>query len=352
MRPLLPAFGIAILFSSARSGDEITFHPAEGSTVRRTVSVNGDFQLDDFNIVVDGQDMGQMLGGFGMAIEQYTHVVVEDVFHAMGDGRPNRLERTFETIESTMGMTMSGPVSQSQDTESSSELEGETVLFTWNEDEGDYDVAFDGGEGDPDLLDDLHEDMDVRALLPDGETAVDESWEVELTDLGGLMQPGGNLHYRPDGANLSEEDMKMFEDMFSDFGADLASELEGSCTCTYKGQREIDGTQVAEIEVEIEIVSTLSLASLAEQIFDKIAEQSGGEMPDISLDTAEMNIDVEGTGTLLWNVERGLMHSLQISADVIFGIDFAMSLEADGESHMLDASLEVAGTVEHEHEAE
>lgn len=350
-RPLLPAFGIALLFSSARTGDEVSFHPAEGSTVRRSVTVDGDFQLDDLSVVVDGQDMGQALGAFEMSMEQRTHIAVLDVFGALTGGRPKTLKRTYETLESSVGMTMSGPVSQSQDTASSSDLEGETVVFTWNDDDGAYDVAFEGGEGDDDLLEHLSEDMDARALLPDGEVDVDESWEVSLKDLDELAQPGGGLHFRPDDAGMSAEDLEVIEDMFSGFAEDLADALEGTCTCTYKGRREVDDVQVAEIELDIEIASTISLASLAEEIFAKIAEQAG-EMPDISLDTAELNIDVEGSGTLLWDVEKGRLHSLQMTGDAIFGVDFALSVEAEGERHSIDASFEMSGTIEHEHETE
>lgn len=350
-RPLLPAFGIALLFSSARTGDEITFHPPEGATVRRSVSVNGDFQLDDLSIVVDGQDMGQALGAFEMSMEQRTHIAVLDVFGALADGRPKTLKRTYETLESSVGMQMSGPVSQSQDTSSSSALEGETVVFTWDADDGAYDIAFDGGEGDAELLEDLTEDMDARALLPAGEVDVDETWEVSLQDLDELAQPGGSLHFRPEDADMSAEDMEMFEEMFSGFGEDVASALEGTCTCTYKGRREVDGVQVAEIELDLEVASTISLASLAEEIFAKIEEQAG-EMPDISLDTAELNIDVEGSGTLLWDVEKGRLHSLLVTGDAVFGVDFALSVEAEGERHSIDASFEMSGTIEHEYETE
>ena len=57
----------------------------------------------------------------------------------------------------------------------SSALEGETVMFEWDEDEEAYEVTSDADDG---LLADLRMDIDFAGFLPDG--AVDEGDEWEL----------------------------------------------------------------------------------------------------------------------------------------------------------------------------
>jgi len=346
-----PAFGASLLFTLSGPGEKIAFHPAAGSSLERSYLIEGDFSLDELSVVVDGQDMGAALASFEMSMEQETRIEVTDVFVALSEGRPSKLERTFGALSSSLKMTMSGPMQEGgdQDFKSASPLEGQTVVFQWNEEKGEFDLHFSEDDGEAELLEGLVEDMDLRAFLPDAEVAKDDTWSVPLEELSVLYMPGGDLSLKPEGLDLDEEGMEMMKQIFSDFGEDFSELIEGECTCTFAGSREEEGVRLAEITVAIEAASTFDLTEMIAKILESAVQSSGVEMPNISLDTADLNLDFDGGGTLLWDLEAGRLHSFQLQGDVTIDLDLAVSLEVEGESHALDASFEMSGSMSEEY---
>ena len=335
--------------------DEPAFRPEVGSTLTKAFEIGANFELDDFSAVVDGQDFGAMLGSFSMSVETTTSISVTDEYAAVEDGRPTRLLRTYDTILADTMMSFSMDFGgEEQELSSSSELEGSTVVFTWNEDEGEYDVAFADEEGDSDLLDGLREEMDLRFFLPPGEVSEDETWEVDVKELIALATPGGDLSLLPDDQDMPDfEDFEFFEDIFGDDLLDQFEDLfEGSCECTYQGSRDEEGVRVAEIAVELEIASAADLSDLLIEILDAITERVGADEIPIDVEIADLNLDLEGQGVLLWDLEAGQLHSFELTSDVVFAIDLGVSVEEDGTSHFAELSVEMSGSVEHLIEAE
>ena len=153
----------------------------------------------------------------------------------------------------------------------------------------------------------------------------------------------------PEKGDMDDETMKKFAEMFKDF--DFGDMLEGDCTCTFKGAHDEGGVRVAEIAIEIQVSATMDLSELLEKAIRAALEQGGAsEKVDVTLDTADFNLDYEGKGTLLWSLDAGRMHSFQVSGESTFDIDLSVGVEdkAGGESHDLDASLELSGALREE----
>ena len=125
----------------------------------------------------------------------------------------------------------------------------------------------------------------------------------------------------------------------------MAYLFEGECTCTFTGIREENGMRLGEIAIQIEVASTLDLSELLTELITKLAEY-GGEMPEFSIDTADLNLDFDGEGILLWDIEGGRAYAFTLSGDAQIAFDISASVEAEGESHAFEASLEMSGGYE------
>lgn len=341
---LLPVSLTALaLLAFVAPSDTPGFHPEAGAELTKAFTQRLDFDLEDLSIVVGGNDFSGMIGAIEMSIANTTTVRVADVYHAVADGRPEKLSRTFETLTDLTTVNVSSEAGgDDQELPGTSELEGRTVVFTWNaEDEG-YDVAFAEEGGDAALLDGLEEDMDLRVLLPPGEIEKDAQWTIEIARLGSLVSPGGELSIVAE--DQGEEDFGPFEELIEGFADDFSKLLEGTCKCTYKGARDEGGTSVGEILVEIEIASSADLSDLLDQVLTALTEQFG-EGPDVTIDSADLTIDFDGEGTLLWDLGQGRVHSFEMSGAANVAIDIAVTGEMDGESGDAELSAEFSGTV-------
>jgi len=346
VRSFLPALGASFAFTLVGGGDKLAFQPQAGSSLTKAFTIGGEFTLDDISLIVDGQDIGGMIGQIEVSVKTESRIEITDAYRAVASGRPTDLLRTFEALTSTVHMDMTPAQAEMPEMTSSSSLEGKTVAFRWNEEEHEYERSFHEHSGDDELLEDLEEDMDLRAFLPPGEVSDGDTWSVELSELECLMAPGGNLRMLPENGDVDDETMQRFEEIFGGLGQEFGDQLEGECACTFKGARDEDGVRVAEIAIEIEVSATMDLTEPLDKAIRAAIEQGGaGDMVDVTLDTADFNLDFEGKGTLLWNLGAGRIHSFQVSGDSTMDIDLAVSVEAEGESHELDASLELSGSM-------
>jgi len=345
MRASLPfcALGAGVLFSAAGAGERLQFAPPAGASVTKTFVSEGEFALDELSLVADGQDVGAMIGSIEISMETRSRIEVTDLYRAVSAGRPTELVRTFDGLESHTKMNMS-QIDAIPEIEASSELAGRSVLFRWNPETSDYELSFHESEGEASLLEGLEEDMDLRFLLPQEEVAPEGSWEVELGELGALMMPGGNLRMMPADAAADPEAMAMMEGLMDTFGDKMGEGLEGHCRCTFKGLRTGDEARLAEVELELELAATLDLREFLLQAVRTGIAQSGQELDvDFDIATADLSADYEGTGMLLWDTAAGRVHSLTVQGDLTVGIDIDVSIDAMGESHSMEAAMEMSG---------
>ena len=235
--PKLPLALAPLALALAPLADEVSYHPEEGTTLTREVRRSYELKLEEITVEVNGQPMDVEAE---IDIRDALHIVVNDEIVSVGDGRPAKLVRDYETLS---GETTESSGGEDTTRERSSPLEGKKVTFSWDSDEEDYDVAFASGEGDRALLDGLQEDMDWRAFLPSGDVTADESWDVDATALAAVLRPGGNVKLK-----VSEGD-----DPASEMGAEFAENLSGDVTAAYRGTREVDGIELAVIAIESKV---------------------------------------------------------------------------------------------------
>ncbi len=339
---------LAWVSSFGSESDTLAFRPAAGSSLTKKFQLSSSFELSDFSLFVDGEDFGAMMGPLELNVESESLISIRDIYVASSDGRPKQLKRKFEALESssTFSVVAQGQ-EQEQDIPASSELEGRTVLFTWNEDRDDYDVEFADEGGLEELLEGLEEEMDLRPFLPAQDVTAEDSWEVDVKALSSLLMPGGNLSFRPDSDVVDPEMMEMFEDVFTEqFLEEMQDLLQGTCVCTYKGEHEADGVRVGEIHITIEIASAADLSGLIREVIQTVAEREGETEIPIDIEAADVNLDLESEGALLWNLEAGRLHSFQMQGDGEIAVDVSVSVEEEGQEHSVELSAELSGSME------
>ncbi len=312
---------VLLLLGNARVPDEIAFRVESGTTLVRTMTQAFEMELESMTVTMNGEEVpAELVGEFDMSMQREDQYEITDVFEAMDGGRPTRLRRTFDRLGGRETITYKHPDDQQTDeSDYESELEGKSVVFSWDEDEERFDVAFvEGTQGDSTLLEDLEEDMDLRDLLPPGEVEEGESWEVDVKVFDQTMEPGGDLRLE-DTEGEEEEDS---EDQFDE-------NLSGTITATYKGTVEEDGVRLAVIAIEAEV-----------QTFDD--EEGAPEGFEGGLHT-EFAFDLEGE--LRWNLAGHHAASYELAGDGKITLAQRMEGEVEDQSFEQAQVIVLAGSV-------
>lgn len=186
-----------LCLSIAPLPDAPAFRPREGAVVKRTHTMKGTRELQSLALKV-GDDV-RPVEGANLHIEQASRIVVKDEYEKCAPGRVTSLARSYLELERSRSERSTDPkgLEKKQDTEETCDLEGKTVRFTWNADEGAYGAKFAGDEaGELEELAGLECDMDYREFLPGEGVEVGAKWERDLADLKVyLKRPGGDLRF-------------------------------------------------------------------------------------------------------------------------------------------------------------
>jgi len=301
--------------------EELVYAPDEGSTLSRTFDAEASYDLDGIRVEIDGEEVphGETPE---LTIDSDEHVAVTDRLLSVEDGHPLSLRRKFDELSRSVTYSST---EQDEDLEESSvcDLEGSTVHFEWNAEEGAYEASDEDDVLEQDVLDDLIEDMDLRQLLPDGEVDPGDEWDVDVDAYARLMWPGGFLHFYPEDGELDEKEMESDREMVAN--------LEGEGTVKFEEVREEDGVSLAVLTVRIEVDSHATTAT----------EGPGGSEAERTL---EMSREIEGT--LLWNIEDAHLHSAELEADADLDVSEAGTLEnPQGEEVEFTQTRSFSGTI-------
>jgi hypothetical protein len=344
--PLFSAAALPVLLALALpGGDAIAFAPATGHSVTRTWKTNTQMSLDDMEMSMNGQPMPmeiEMEMDMGMDLT----VEVTDEFVSLMDGRPGSLTRSFDVIGSSGSFALEAEMipggGDEKSIEASSELEGKSVVFTWNEEDGDYDVAYHESEGDEELLEGLEEDMDLRALLPEGEVAEGDTWEIDVKSLTNVLAPGGDMALVPELDDEEMMGMPGMENMGRGMNDMLGDLLEGDASGTFNGFQEVDGVRVAVIAIAISIESSNDMTDKVMEAMEEMPEEIG----EFSIDYMDVEIEIEGEGTLYWDVEAGHAHSYEMQGSMGFITDMGMNVAMGDQEMEIEQTFEMSGTFE------
>ena len=314
-------------------GDTLTRREAAGQSVTRTFSFETELELLDSTMSVDGEEQENPFAG---EMEHVTtrslNLVVVDTVRAAEDGEATAFTRAFETIEGHSSMSMSMPMMDAMESESdeSSELEGQTVVFTQGDDGFEASYPEDQG-GDEDLLEGLDARLDLGQLLPEGEVEEGATWEVDPGLLELLRSPGGDLHLEGDEDVMA---MGMTPDP-------EGFEYDGEIIAEYSGTREVGGRELAVISLKVDLGSTTDLTELVQnqELPEDLPE--GAVMPDI--DSLIQGTWAEGEGEALWDVEAGRLHSLELELEVENAQTVSMTMDFGGGGQSMEQCMTMGG---------
>ncbi len=324
------AFPAILLLSATLPGDEVGYRPKTDTSSAKTFEVKGELTLDDLSMAMNGEETDPSMMGLpdDLAVTfGYTMGVTDKVVEVVDD-KPVSFHRTYDELtawyESTTG---------DADETVAEDLVGKTVHFLWDDEDGAYSRSFVGEEeGDEEAMEMMAVDLDLQAILPDGEVDTDDEWVVTGIPVFGILIPGPDIE-----KILEDESGELFAEMPDEVKEAMMSFLNDTeATCTYTGSADQDGVTVGVIEFVCEIDESLDLGPSA------LAGEEAGEMGvDGSVD---IFLELKVTGECTWNLEEGRFESFETTAEGSGGVDYVMSMpDFDMEMEMSAAfSLELS----------
>ncbi|MDF1836700.1 MAG: hypothetical protein P1V35_02425 [Planctomycetota bacterium] len=316
--------GVAALTPAAT---DLTFSPAESTTLTKNFTVSLDFALEDMVLSVNGNEMDPAMMGIDLdeaSGEVTASLGFTDEYVAMKGSSATELKRTFSsaTAEFQTGDGESG-------SESADDIEGKTVVFKLDDESGEYNMTDGEGEEVEEGMEMMSIDTDLTIFLPSGPVEEDSSWTVEGKDLLGVFVPGINIDKAM--AKIDEEAANNDAPFAPSDMLEFMEEL-GSIECTYKGTKEVDGVNLQVISLVPTIEKTIDLT---DTLADIIEEAAGGQEIEVS-----MSVTLEGTGSgqLLWDASKG--HFVDYTLD----IQLTALMDGSGSAQGQSGSAEIETT--------
>ncbi|MFT7540431.1 MAG: hypothetical protein ACI9K5_001392 [Gammaproteobacteria bacterium] len=285
---------------------ELRYAPEEGTVIRRTIHNDASFELIEVGLLMDGEEPPFEMPEPDVSIVGIEHIVVLDKIGAVEDGRPLKLQRTFEELN--WENTFSSETEDAEETMvETCDLHETTVEFSWDEDEEEYGVeGAEDSDPDEDQLGNLTEDMDLRSFLPEDAVEVDDSWSLDVDAYLALIWPGGVLETHSEDGENDPSELEMTLALIE------AMEFEGEATLSEL--RDEDGTSIAVITYEMEATSEASVDSE----FDE-----GGTV------TVQRTLERTFEGFILWDIKAG--HAISLEGESTSEMKTSESQEVEDE---------------------
>jgi len=310
---------------------DLTFSPAEKTTLTKNFTVSMDFALEDMVITMNGNEMDPAMMGIDLdeASGEFTGTLgFTDEYISMKGSNATELKRTFSsaTGEFQTGDGESG-------SESMDDVEGKTVVFKFDEESGDYKMTDEEGEELEEGMEMMSIDTDLTIFLPAGPVEEDASWTIEGKDLLGVFIPGVNVEKAM--AKIDEEaannDAPFAPSDFLEFMEEL-----GTIECTYKGTKEVDGVTLQVISLVPTIEKTIDLT---DTIADIIDEASGGEEIEVNL---SVTLEGTGSGQLLWDASTGHFRDYTLDLQLTSLLDGSGSAQGQSGAAEIETTTNVS----------
>jgi hypothetical protein len=294
LRALPAALALVALPGPRLHDGAIAYAPEPGTTLERTYVASFSMQLESMLLTLNGEEVQSGLGELHISLERRSRLIVTDVIEGVSAGRPTRLRRTFDLLEARESTRFtSGEHEESSDRDHGSALEGTSVAFEWGGDEEAFSASFAEPDGaDEELLAHLVEDMDLRRFLPARAVEEGESWEVDALAFLHLLDPGGDLGLVAEGAEAEDTSAQ---------DQQLRDTMSGTILATHGGSSMVGGRRLVSIQLEIETAAYTEKELSAEQV------------PEGGSGTERVDTEFRLEGQLLWDIEHGHAHSLELS---------------------------------------
>jgi len=278
--------------------DSIAFRPRAGSDLSKLFEVELDLE-----VVLSIQQAVFLRG----RLHAEAELAVTDEYTRMGDGKPLELTRSFDRLHAgwVLEDDRSGVGRYGIDVSQGSlrllpALLYTEVEFTWNPADERYDARWHRARHGDRSIEGLFEDLDLRALLPAGPAETDgDGWDVPLGSLAPVFLPGGDLH----GHDEYWDELGVYELGRELRHAFLAAFENAALSCTPDGVYEIDGRSCASVLLDFDAGHALQVEEALG--FLGLADQG-----------AELDLWIGCEGELLWDLEAGRYHSLDLEAEL------------------------------------
>jgi hypothetical protein len=319
-------------------GDGVGFHPAAGTTLTKTFTLESELTLDEMETSLNGNPVDpKMFGGMEMTTSITQTIGITDEYVAVAQGRPSKLKRTFNDVSSTTQVSMKNEMmgEQNQTIDGKSALAGLTVEFVWDEDQGKYSVGFaEGSEGEDELLEGLVENTDLRGFLPKGEVKEGATWSVDPQLLRDVLAPSGSVKIGP------ENPPEGFQGQQQPSMDEMLGQFEGTVQAEYGGARNEGGTRVAVIKLKVEVSTAKDVTQFMAESMENAELPEGAEM---DVESFDIEYAFEGEGELHWDLAAGLPHSLSLAGQATMTIDSVMMMSMQGTEQKFENSMTMSG---------
>ncbi|MDB4450597.1 hypothetical protein N9109_00570 [bacterium] len=305
-----------------------------GREIVRTYEVTSIRSLDSAVINVQGQDQDV---GSGKERSETLSLVVADKILAATDGAPTGFHREFTSASTDQAMEeVEGALVR--DSSGASELEGLGVIFTLDAEGGAWTREYDeDSSGEDAWLEELAPGMDLSSILPEGEVAVGDSWDVPVSILGDLLRPGGTVDVKTEpGVDVPEGGVSITVPGTPDDGG--WDSFEGEVVARYDSIEEEDGRRA-------KIVLTLELSSDLDRVEELEAEAAErGAEEDFS--EALLTRSLSGEVVVLWDLIDH--HALSVEGTLTGESTFSAAWAIDAGQMQLELEYEEEGSLEYE----
>jgi hypothetical protein len=302
--PLLLAASLA----AAPARERLVLEPEPGTHLAK------DYELHHALIVEENELLGREVEQISLdrlELESRLKLRIRDVFRAVADGRPTVFRRHYDRIELEAQASQpspSGPMSDLLEAQSS--LAGKSVVFTWQDDLGEYGRYYDVEEAAEEHLPRLAVDVNLACLLPGREVAPGDEWSIPPAALRDVLGYGGELElvFGRSGSILLARAL-----MFGVGGSlwhVFEGQSEGGATARFEEVREIDGRRTAVVHLDLDVRFAVDQTELMRQKRNAV-ELTG----KIDIQRATLDLALKGGGELLWDLERNVPYRLELVAE-------------------------------------
>lgn len=292
MQPLdLAVLPLAAFLVLPVPGERPSHAPREG------VTIEARFEHESTNVLAAltmqvGDDRREVPDARGaVEVSLSKAIAISDEVAKVEDGRATRVVRRFEEVAGSIVQRSKGRDGDQEETRpQTSDLEGKTVVFTWDAEQEEYARAYEGG-GDEDLLEGLEPAVDFAAWLPAEAVEEGDTWTISTDAFKrAILRPAGDMEFH------GEEARPPIQDRLDD---GLWEALEGEITATWEGVREEGDRRLGVIAFEGE------LSARAE---------SSREGEERGPDSVSVENEDRYEGELLWDLADRRAHSLSMKA--------------------------------------
>lgn len=295
---------------------ELRFAPAEGSVLRRTVTLDHTLVLQELRTVSKGQSQTIQES---ISLEAHQTLRTLDTFRKIGEGRPLLLQRRFDEL-SWKGEFVVGGAPEA--IKAVSPLGGTSVLYTWVPEDRAYGKYYDARESTEETLLNLAEDLDLRALLPDHALHAGESWSVPAANLVDVLAPCGRLDWRFDAQRTRRNLLRTLRcGLAGNYVEYFGGESKGECKATLAGVESGTDGRLARIDLELKLENQVDQRGLLQ------AQMTG---PEIASGYRCLHAPVtwrfEGKGKLVWDLDARHAASLELEGSQSVALEVELSI--------------------------